>query len=80
MTITTSAAAGDPLLAPKAAALVLGLSVSWLAKARLYLATHTATLLWLRLVYEWFESSSSSPRGLLSRPSTGQNPRVGNGT
>ena len=29
MTITTSAAAGDPLLAPKAAALVLGLSVSW---------------------------------------------------
>ena len=35
MTITTSAAAGDPLLAPKAAALVLGLSVSWLAKARL---------------------------------------------
>jgi hypothetical protein len=36
MTITTSAAAGDPLLAPKAAALVLGLSVSWLAKARHY--------------------------------------------
>ncbi len=35
MTITTSAAAGDPLLAPKTAALVLGLSVSWLAKARL---------------------------------------------
>jgi predicted DNA-binding transcriptional regulator AlpA len=35
MTITTSAATGDPLLAPKTAALVLGLSVSWLAKARL---------------------------------------------
>jgi hypothetical protein len=35
MTIATSAATGDPLLAPKAAALVLGLSVSWLAKARL---------------------------------------------
>jgi hypothetical protein len=35
MTIATSAATGDPLLAPKASALVLGLSVSWLAKARL---------------------------------------------
>jgi predicted DNA-binding transcriptional regulator AlpA len=35
MTNTTLAAGDNPLLAPKEAATVLGLSVSWLAKARL---------------------------------------------
>ena len=35
MTKTTFATGDDPLLAPKEAAPVLGLSVSWMAKARL---------------------------------------------
>jgi predicted DNA-binding transcriptional regulator AlpA len=35
MTKTTLATADDPLLSPREAAPVLGLSVSWMAKARL---------------------------------------------